>query len=159
MRSDAQPARAGRFTTLAIKGTHMKFVSTLVQGALLSAIAVGNASAACSLSVSQDYVPFGQNFSFTVNLSPQLFPGPFPPPEQRPGPPFTFVFFGTKNGVDDIPSGYQHPGGYQYGTATLSGYGNPASGGLNGTYSRKVVVYDRLGNAYCTTNTVAIVLQ
>lgn len=137
----------------------MKLTSTLIGGALLSAFAAGNANAACSLSISQDYIPIGQSFSFTVSVSPQLLPGPLPPPELTPGPPFTIVFFGTRNGVNDIPNGYQHPGTYDFGSATLSGYGNPASGGATGTYSRNVVIYDKLGKPFCTTNTVAAVLQ
>jgi hypothetical protein len=137
----------------------MKVLSPIVLSSLLCVFAAGNANAACSLSVNPSYVPAGQNFSFNVTLSRQIFPGPFPPPELRPGPPFTFVFFGSKDGVNDIPTGYQHPSTYQYGTFTLEGYGNPASGGFTGTYLRNLVIYDKFGNQYCATNTVAVVLQ
>jgi hypothetical protein len=140
----------------------MKLKSIVATGLLLSAFAAGNASAdvaTCSLSVSQSYVPFGQNFSFNINIGYYILPGPWPPTYVPARAPFYVYFFGTKNGVNDIPNGYQHPGAFGYQNSTLSGYGNPASGGFGGTYQRYAIVFDSNGRRHCTTNTVTTTLQ
>jgi hypothetical protein len=70
------------------------------------------------------------------------------------------VFFGTKNGVADIPStGEPYPGVYTYGVSTLTGFGNPLSGAASGTYVRYVVLYDPYGQVFCTTNPIPAILE
>jgi len=141
----------------------MKLKSIPAALALLALFATGTASADqwCSLSVSpSSYVPRNQYFSYGIDIAVKLLPGPLPPPEFRPGPPFTVVFHGTKDGVQDIPSsGEYYPATFGYGHSDLTGYGNPPSGGYGGTYLRHAVVYDHHGWEYCVTNTIAVVLE
>lgn len=139
----------------------MMLRSMLAGVLLLTTLATGRASADdfCSLDVNpSSYVPVGQYFSYGIDIKVKLLPGPLPPPELRPGPPFTVVFHGSKNGVADIGSeGEFYPAGFGYGHSNLTGYGNP--GGFSGTYLRYAVIYDDDGREYCVTNTVAVVLQ
>ncbi len=140
----------------------MKSKLIVIAGILASVLAAGNAKADqyCSLSVSSTYVPIGQLFSFDIYVSPTLaiFPGPHPPGGVG-GPPLTVIFYGTKDGVNDIPYGFQHPGTFGSGYSNLTGYGNPAGGGFSGNYVRYAVVYNRFGQEYCVTNAVGTVLQ
>jgi hypothetical protein len=115
--------------------------------------------ASCTLDISASYIPFGQNFTFGVGI---YFDGGEPGVPTfgyRPRPPFTITFYGTKDGVDDIPTGFQHPGTFPYGYNTLGGYGNPVNGGFSGTYVRYAVIADRLGRAFCVTDSVTTTLQ
>jgi hypothetical protein len=147
----------------------MKFRSILVASILLSALVVRDAHAdnICSLTISpSSYIEVGQTFSFGIYIRGLVWPGP-PPPLGYPGPPFTVVFHGSKNGVDDIPpAGEAYPVTFNsVGQWTLTGYGNP--GGLSGTYLRYAKIYaynpydpnNPRGYLYCTTNIVAAVLQ
>jgi hypothetical protein len=125
----------------------------------LFAFAAGSAQAEvwCSLSVSNSYVPIGTSYSYDVNVTQAVYPGPWPPGGNYMAP-FSFVFYGSKNGVADIPpSGEVYPGPYPYGHTYLTGYYNP--GGYEGTYLRYAVILDKNGGYYCTTNTVAVVLE
>jgi hypothetical protein len=134
----------------------MKFKSMLMSALLLSGLMVGHANAAttgCSLSVSQSYVAVGQTFSYGVTIF-ELLPGPFPPPSYKP---YTVVFYGSKNGVSDIPaSGETYPATFARGSHTLTGYGNP--GGYSGNYLRYAVIYKE-GQYFCVTNSVNVTLQ
>lgn len=147
----------------------MKLTSILVAGILVSALAANDAHAdnTCSLSVSpSSYIEVGQTFSFGIYNRGLVWPGPFPP-LGNPRTPFTVVFYGSKNGVDDIPAtGEEYPVTFTtLGQWTLTGYGNP--GGLSGTYLRFARIYahnpydpsNPRSYLYCTTNTVAVVLQ
>jgi hypothetical protein len=142
----------------------MKLKSILAAALLLSGFTAGTASADqwCSLSVNPSpYIQPGQMFSYGIDISGQVWPGPFPP-NGNPGPPFTVLFFGSKNGVADIPpSGEGYPASFGYGHSELTGYGNPAGGGIGGVYERYAVIYSNspvVGHAYCVTNPVYVVL-
>lgn len=129
---------------------------------LMFAFIAGSARAAneyaCQLSVSSSPVAVNQAFSYTVYIGPLIYPGPLPPGGNNMSP-FTVVFHGTKDGVEDIhaPNYEPYPGYYGYGYSTLGGYYNP--GGYAGTYTRWVHVYDKFGNEHCTTYPVTVVLQ
>ncbi|WP_224369063.1 hypothetical protein [Hyalangium versicolor] len=139
----------------------MKLKSILAAAVLMSALATSEAraDAYCSLNVNPgSYIPLGQVFTFTINIT--LRPEFSPLPAYWPPTSFTVVFQGSKNGVADIPpSGEGYPGTFGYGTSVLTGYQNPPSGGLSGTYLRYAQIYDNGGRLYCVTNTVAAVLQ
>jgi hypothetical protein len=140
----------------------MKRKQAIAAALLLSAFGATSAQADeyCSLSVSSWYVPVGASFSFDVNIGAKILPGPLPPNGIGYYAPLTVVFHGTKNGVWDTgPNGWQHPSTVGFGTSTLTGYGNPASGGFGGQYDRYAFVYDRFGNFYCSTNSVSTILQ
>ncbi len=134
--------------------------------ALAAVFAVGSAhayyphngfQASCSLGV-PGYVPIGQNFNFTVQLDVQSWGNPYYQwDEFNVTPPFFGTFYGTKNGVNDIPNGYVHPAEINVGANTLTGYGNP--GGFTGHYTRYLVVTDTFGNYVCSTNVVSTYLQ
>jgi hypothetical protein len=109
----------------------------------------------CTLDVSASYVPLGQNFTFGVGVYAGL-PRTNP---SAPRPPFSVVFYGTKDGIEDIPGGYPHNTSLRRGYNVLTGYGNPITGGYTGTYVRYAVVKDRDGNAFCVTDTVTTTLQ
>jgi hypothetical protein len=130
----------------------MKFKSTLAAGLLISAFASIEAHADCALAVNpSSYIPLGQTFSFGVDIYDF---SPLPPLR------FTIVFFGTKNGVVDIPpTGETYPGVFGFGHYNLTGFQNPPSGGLSGNYVRYAVLYDQNGNAWCVTNAIAVTLQ
>ena len=142
----------------------MKLNSILAAGLLFCGFAAASASAgACTLSVSNSYVPLNAPFSYTIGIvrigSPrdryETWPG-----EPVGGPPFSVVFYGTKNGIADIPpSGEHYPYGLGFGNSTLTGYANVASGGFGGSYQRYADIYDNYGDYYCTTNTISVVLQ
>lgn len=133
----------------------MKFKSVLISALLLCGLVAGHASAnptGCSLSVSQSYVPVGQTFSYGVNIF-ELYPGPLAPPAY----PYTVVFYGTKNGVSDIPpEGETYPAMFDRGNHTLTGYGNP--GGVDGHYLRYALIY-KFDQLFCVTNLVSVTLQ
>jgi hypothetical protein len=129
----------------------LKFIlSTFV---LTCAFASINAHAACALDVSPSgYIARGQAFSYLLSISDF---GPFPP-----NPYYTVKFFGTKNGVADIPStGEPYPGIYGHGGFDLSGFANPLSGGFSGYYVRYAVLYDTNGQVWCTTNPIPVILE
>ncbi|HYH96400.1 hypothetical protein [Hyalangium sp.] len=140
----------------------MKLKSILAAVVLMSALTASDAiaDANCSLNVNpSSYITLGQFFSFSINIQP---PGvdfsPLPP--YWPPTYFTVVFHGSKNGVADIPpSGEGYPGTVGYGTSVLTGFQNPPSGGISGTYLRYAQLYDNVGRLYCVTNTIAVVLQ
>jgi len=121
---------------------------------LVCAVASIDAHAAdCTLGVSPSgFIQRGHSFSFTLDI---VDFGPFPP-----NPFYTIKFFGTKNGVADIPpTGEAYPGLYTNAKYNLTGFANPASGGFSGTYVRYVVLYDPNGNVYCTSNPIPVILQ
>ncbi len=136
-------------------------IKLMVLSSLLSAgFAIGNAQADqfCSLSVNPQVVYPGQAFTFDINVrSGRLFPGPLDP---GLGGPFTVVFYGTKNGVVDIPAGgwVYTPKKAPYGTTTLDGFANTADGQYVGTYTRYAALVTAYGTTYCVTNEVAAVL-
>jgi hypothetical protein len=115
----------------------------------------------CTLGVSSENIAVGQPFSFSVDLfaePPEVEPGVPPFGPRPPFGPFSVVFFGTKNGVDDIgPGGYTDPRPIYYGVSVLDGYGNP--GGLTGTYVRFAHIRDGRGRTICVTNAVSTFLQ
>lgn len=130
----------------------MKLKLILAACILMSTFASIDAHAACSLDVSSGFVPRGQSFSFTVAISDF---GPFPP-----NPFYSIVFFGTKNGVADIPStGEPYPGLYTYGNNVLTGFANAMSDVFSGTYVRWAVLYDPNGQVFCVTNPIPVILQ
>lgn len=143
----------------------MKLKSMLAAGLLLSGVAAGSASAnSCSLSVSSGYVPLNAPFSYSISIVGTSPPWEryetWPPIEPIGGPPFSVVFYGTKNGVADIPpSGEAYPYTLGFGYSTLTGYANVASGGFSGSYVRYADIYDNNGSYYCSTNAVSVVLQ
>lgn len=97
-------------------------------------------------------VPSGQNFSMDVHIAKRLLP--FTPDEDI-FLPLTVVFYGTRNGVNDLPQGWQYPTLVNnYGTAQLGGFANPSSGVYSGYYTRMAYVYDREGRLYCQTDPV-----
>jgi hypothetical protein len=147
----------------------VKLTSFLVAGILMSALVARDAHAddTCSLTISpSSFIEVDHTFSFGIYNKGLVWPGPWPP-LGNPGAPFTVVFHGTKNGVEDIPpSGEVYPVTFNtYGQWTLTGYSNP--GGLSGTYLRHAEIYahspydpnNPRGYLYCTTNIVAVVLQ
>lgn len=133
----------------------MKFKSVLMSAALLGGLMAGQAIAnptGCSLSVSQSYVPVGQMFTYGVGIY-ELYPGPQPPPSY----PYSVVFYGTKNGVNDIPpEGETYPAMFDRGNNTLTGYGNP--GGYSGYYLRYALIY-KFDQLFCVTNLVSVTLE
>jgi hypothetical protein len=140
----------------------MKTLHALIAGIAIAAASTTPTtahawSATCSLSV-PSYIAVGQLFDFTVNL--RIRNRPFPieyiDPDFGPQPPFYGVFYGTKDGVNDIPSGYQHPSTFGQGSTALTGYGNP--GGLGGVYTRALVIYDANDTEVCVTNSVTTTL-
>ena len=143
----------------------MKLNSILAAGLLLSGLVAGSASAnTCTLSVSSSYVPIDAPFSYSISIVRTWTPWEryetWPPIEPIGTPPFNVVFYGTKNGVADIPaSGEEYPYTLGLGYSTLTGYANVASGGFSGSYQRYADIYDTFGNYYCTTNTISVVLQ
>ncbi len=143
----------------------MKLKSILAAVLLLSGLAAGSASAnTCTLSVSSSYVPLDAPFSYSIGITRAWTPWEryetWPPIEPIGGPPFSVVFYGTKNGVADIPaSGEQYPYTLGFGYSTLTGYANVASGGFSGSYVRYADIYDDNGSYFCSTNAVSVVLQ
>ncbi|MFZ2753658.1 MAG: hypothetical protein WAZ48_09445 [Lysobacteraceae bacterium] len=133
----------------------MKLKSVLMSAALLGGLMAGQASAnptGCSLSVSQSYVPVGQMFTYGVGIH-ELYPGPQPPPSY----PYSVVFYGTRNGVNDIPpEGETYPAMFDRGNNTLTGYGNP--GGYGGDYLRYALIY-KFDQLFCVTNLVSVTLE
>jgi len=125
-------------------------VSTL---ALTCAFASIEAHAVCNLNVSPSgYIPRGQAFSYTMDIY------DFGPPP--PNPFYTIKFFGTKNGVPDIPStGEAYPGVYSFGLFNLTGFANPVAGGFSGFYVRYAVLYDPSGTVWCTSNPIPVILE
>lgn len=136
--------------------------SILATVILISVFAASDARADqwCSLTVNpSSYVEVGHTFSYGIDIAGMPWPGPTPP-GGNPSPPFTVVFYGTKNGVADIPAGGEvYPATFGYGHSDLTGYVNP--GGFSGTYLRYAVVHpaNYPNYVYCVTNTVAVVLQ
>lgn len=136
----------------------MKLKSILAATALLSAFVAGNANAAysCSLGVNPSNVVLpGHYFSYSIDITQMPEVGPFLP---SGSPPFTVVFHGSKDGVEDIPpSGETYPATFGVGYSTLTGYGNP--GNVGGLYERHATIY---GSAFpypaCTTNSVYVLL-
>ncbi len=144
------------------KGNDMKSIAAaalfLALGSASQAQAQFVAPVSCSLSISDVNVVVGQPFSFTVEVFAEIDNEPGVPRPQVPRPPLTAVFFGTKNGADDIGAGgYADPRTFGYGTTTLSGYANP--GNVTGTYVRYAQIRDAQGRAICTTNAVSTFLQ
>ena len=133
----------------------MKLKSILVVSLLTSALASidAHADAVCELTVNpSSFIPRGQAYSYGIDMSDF---GPFPPGA------FTVVFFGTKNGVADIPPGGEtYPRTFPFGGhEELTGYVNPPSGGLTGSYTRYAVIYDQNRVPYCVTNQISVTLQ
>ncbi len=140
----------------------MKILNALIVGAAIAAASAAPTtahawSATCSLGV-PSYIAVGQLFDFTVNLRIRVRPFPieYIDPDFGPQAPFYGVFYGTKDGVNDIPSGFQHPSSFGTGTSQLTGYGNP--GGLGGVYTRALVIYDANDMEVCVTNSVTTTL-
>jgi hypothetical protein len=131
----------------------MKLKLILSTFILTSAFASIDAQAACNLGVSPSgYIQRGQSFSYLLSISDF---GPLPP-----NPFYTIKFFGSKNGVVDIPStGEPYPGIYGLGGFELTGFANPLSGGFSGYYVRYAVLYDPYGQAWCTTNPIPVILE
>jgi hypothetical protein len=105
----------------------------------------------CSLSIHPGpVIGVGQSYSYGLDITNWVDFGPLPAT--------TVVFFGTKNGVSDIPpSGELYPAFVNYtGHSELGGYQNP--GGISGFYVRYAVLF-RAGQFYCATNPVTVVLQ
>ncbi|MEO7733787.1 MAG: hypothetical protein ABIY55_22675 [Kofleriaceae bacterium] len=139
----------------------MKLHSILATGLLVSAFAMSNANADshCSLTVSSPTIAPGQSYSYGIDII-GIGPLPSPLPPNYPTPPFTVVFSGSKNGVNDIgPAGEIYPATVPFFHSDLTGYQNPSSGGFAGTYVRYANVYSSTGYYYCTTNAVQFVLQ
>lgn len=134
----------------------MKLKWILAACILVSAVAPlsARADSGCTLNVSPSgFIPLGDPFSFIV-----FIPDGFSPQPTHPA--FRIVFFGTKNGVVDIPSsGEPYPATFDYGNNELTGYGNPSSGVASGTYVRYAVVYNSDGSYHCTTNPIPVILQ
>jgi hypothetical protein len=140
----------------------MKIKTLLIAGLMMSAFPGSNAYADdCFLSIPSStwivlpYIPIprGQNFVFEVTAPYQLRFGPFPPDPSYV--PFTVVFYGTKDGVNDLPNGWQYPYSVNsHDTTTLGGFGNPSDGSRVGFYTRYAKIYDKDGNLYCVTNQV-----
>lgn len=130
----------------------MKLKISLAIATLVSVLAVVDAHAAsCSLSA-PSVVARGQFFAYTVDI------WDFGPLD--PAAAFTIVFYGAKNGVTDIPpSGEPYPGTFGYGDHVLTGFQNSPSGAVVGSYIRWALIYDRLGNLSCVTNSVNLTLQ
>jgi hypothetical protein len=131
----------------------MKLKSTLAVGVLMSALVSIEARADCTLEIQpSSYIPLGQTFSFFVKLY------DFGPP--TPFHDFTLVFFGTKNGVADIPpTGEAYPGIFHLADYSLNGFQNPPQGGLSGNYTRYLVAFDQNGHVFCVSNTITATLQ
>jgi hypothetical protein len=131
----------------------MKLKSILSALTLTCAFASIDAHAACDLDVSPSgYIPRGQAFSYSISIYDF---GPFPP-----NPFYTIKFFGTKNGVPDIPgTGEAYPGVYTHGLYNLTGFANPLSGGFSGFYVRYAVLYDPSGQVWCTSNPIPVILE
>ncbi|MCY1022945.1 hypothetical protein [Pyxidicoccus sp. MSG2] len=139
----------------------MNIKTILAAVVLVSALAASDSRADpsydCSLSVSpSSYILLGQSFSYDINIPFYPSPGPFPPGYQGVYQRFTVVFYGP-----DLPaSGETYPGTFGYWNSQLTGYQNPSTGGASGTYLRYATFYYYpTGTPYCTTNTVAVVLQ
>lgn len=138
----------------------MKLKSILATTVLLSAFVAGSANAAysCSLSVNPSNVVLpGHYFSYGIDMIQMPEVGPYIPW----GPPFTVVFHGNKDGVQDIPaSGETYPATFGPGHSNLTGYGNP--GNIGGVYERYAIIYGPSGvpgyQTYCRTNSVYVVL-
>ncbi|KFE60924.1 hypothetical protein [Hyalangium minutum] len=140
----------------------MKIKTTLAAAMLMTVLAASEAWAdPCTLTVNQSssaYIYVGQSFTYEVNV-------PYPPgPYAGPMVPyyhsfFSIVFYGTKNGVEDIPGGETYPAPLSgFGTTVLTGYGNP--GGYSGNYQRYAKVINNVnGNLICWTNVVWVYLQ
>ena len=131
----------------------MKLKSILAACVVMSVFASIDAHADCELKIQpSSYIPLGQSFSFYVKIYDF---GPPPPFHQ-----FRLVFFGTKNGVADIPpTGEALPGVFDFADYILFGYQNPPSGGLSGNYTRYLVAYNQNGDVFCVSNTIAATLQ
>ncbi len=132
----------------------MRLKSILAAGLLMSALAATEAHATpqCTLTIEPgSFIPLGWAFSFRIDM---FDFGPFPPGL------FKVLFFGTKNGVVDTPSGgEEYPTRFHFGTLELTGYINPATGGLTGDYTRTAVLFYEDGSLYCVSNQVAVTLQ
>lgn len=135
----------------------MKLKWVVAAFALVSVLAPFPAHAdesGCTLDISPSgFIPLGATFSFNVFIAGGFSPLP-------PNHTFTIVFFGTKNGVTDIPSsGEPYPGTYDFGSHELTGFGNPSSGVASGFYVRYAVIYNSDGSQWCTTNPIPAILQ
>jgi hypothetical protein len=87
----------------------MKIASKLLAGFLFAGFSAINAYADqfCSLSVSSSVIQPGRFFSFTVNAQPgRIFPGPLDPGLGT----YRVIFYGTKDGIADIPASGGIPG-------------------------------------------------
>jgi hypothetical protein len=136
-------------------------VAALVASGWFSSAAHAQPEAYCWLGLNLGYgvteVPVGGTFSFSTVFVRLIDFSPPPPPDF---PRFRVVFYGTRDGVNDLPNGFEHPGLVASGWQTLTGYGNP--GGISGEYRRYALVYDVLSGAttpMCRTNEVAARLQ
>jgi len=132
----------------------MKKLGSILAGAvLISAFAAIDARADCTLAVAPSpFISRGQAFGYSLDIS------DFSPVPAKPQ--FTIVFFGTKDGVRDIPlQGETFPAPAAFGHYNLTGYQNPPSGGLSGNYTRYVLIYDKDGFPFCISNTVTVTLQ
>jgi hypothetical protein len=131
----------------------MKTTSKLLAGLLFAGFSAVNAYADqfCSLSFSSSVVQPNRPFSFTVNVQPgQLFPGPLDPGLGT----YRVIFYGTKDGVVDIPAGgWEYPlKTVTYGNTVLGGFRNTGSEDIAGTYTRYAALVTALGTTYCVTN-------
>jgi hypothetical protein len=137
----------------------MKIASKLLAGFLFAGFSAINAYADqfCSLSVSSSVIQPGRFFSFTVNAQPgRIFPGPLDPGLGT----YRVIFYGTKDGIADIPaSGWEYPGKTAtYGSTVLSGFQNPGTEEIAGTYTRYAALVTALGTTYCVTNATTTTL-
>ena len=137
----------------------MKTTSKLLAGLLFAGFSAFTAHADefCPLSFSSPVVQPNRAFTLTVNVQPgRLFPGPLDPGLGT----YRVVFYGTKDGVADIPAGgWEYPAKtVTYVSTVLTGFLNPGTEEVAGTYTRYAALVTALGTTYCVTNTAGTTL-
>jgi hypothetical protein len=127
----------------------------LLMGTLASVAA--HANPICTLGVNQPTVAVGQPYSFNL----YIFRTQFSPVPPAGFPQFRVVYYGFKDGINDLPNGWEYPNLAPLGASSQGGYFNP--GGLSGNYYRYAVIYDTLfgkpSGPLCVTNGVSVTLQ
>jgi hypothetical protein len=137
------------------------FTTTACAAALLGASNIARAEwiTTCSLSVpehvdAQTYFEFGMSLQISwLGIGRPNYAQYF-----YPRGPYTGIFYGTKDGSNDLPNGYTHHAYISRGDTSLTGYYNPGTAPVAGTYTRFLDVYDANGVYICTTNTVTTTL-
>ncbi len=137
----------------------MKTTSKLLAGLLFAGFSAVTAHADefCSLSFSSPVVQPNSAFTITVNVrSGQIFPSPLDPGLGT----YRVIFYGTKDGVADIPAGgWEYPvKTVAYGSTVLTGFLNTGTEEIAGTYTRYAALVTALGTTYCVTNTAGTTL-